>query len=380
MGDCYNYVKNNCKGGNIMRKSYLDNIRWITVVIVVVYHVIYMYNGIQTAGVIGPFRDVQYQDIYQYLVYPWFMLLLFVVSGMCTRFYLAGHTDREFLRARTRKLLVPSTIGLFVFQWILGYYNMEISHAWDSMPDTMPLFVRYLIMSVSGTGVLWYIQLLWLFSVLLVLIRKLEKDRLYVRCGKANVPVLLLLTIAIYGSAQVFNLPIIVVYRFGIYGLGFLIGYFILSHDAVMERLTGWWLPLSAAACALGILFVVCYFGQPYAEHSVLDTPLCNLFAWIAVLAILAFMGKWGNFKNAFSQWMRQKSWGLYVFHYMTLAVCAYYLRVYVPGMPAMVCYFLTGIAAFAGGILLYEIISRIPVLRWCVLGIRKTKGRHTDV
>ena len=114
--------------------------------------------------------------------------------------------------------------------------------------------------------------------------------------------VLLLLTIAIYGSAQVLNMPMIVVYRFGIYGLGFLIGYFVLSHDEVMERLTKWWLPLSVAAVVLGILFAVNYFGQPYAEHSVLDTPLCNIFAWIAVLAILAFMSKWGNFQNAFSR------------------------------------------------------------------------------
>ncbi len=28
-----------------MRKYYLDNIRWVTVVLVVIYHVIYMYNG-----------------------------------------------------------------------------------------------------------------------------------------------------------------------------------------------------------------------------------------------------------------------------------------------------------------------------------------------
>ena len=46
-----------------MRKLYIDNIRWITVVLVVLYHVIYMFNGIETFGVIGPFSDVQYQDV-----------------------------------------------------------------------------------------------------------------------------------------------------------------------------------------------------------------------------------------------------------------------------------------------------------------------------
>ena len=54
------YVKNNCKGGKSMdntRRIYLDNIRWITVCIVAIYHVIYMYNGVQPFGVIGPFKE-----------------------------------------------------------------------------------------------------------------------------------------------------------------------------------------------------------------------------------------------------------------------------------------------------------------------------------
>lgn len=99
-----------------MRKTYLDNVRWITVVLVVIYHVIYMFNGVTKYGVIGPFCDVQFQDTFLYLVYPWFMLLLFVVSGMAARFELETKAPQDFFRARTRKLLVPSTIGLFVFQ------------------------------------------------------------------------------------------------------------------------------------------------------------------------------------------------------------------------------------------------------------------------
>ena len=166
-----------------MRKYYVDNIRWATVVLVVIYHVIYMYNGVATAGVIGPFSEVQYQDAVQYLLYPWFMVILFIISGMSSRYYLEKHTIKEFVTSKTRKLLVPSTIGLFVFQWILGYFNMAISHAFDHMPDTMPKIILYLIMAVSGTGVLWYIQLLWIFSMGLVLVRKFEKGTLHSNRG-----------------------------------------------------------------------------------------------------------------------------------------------------------------------------------------------------
>ena len=68
-----------------MRRHYLDNLRWATVLLVVLYHVIYMYNGVITAGVAGPFAPVQPQDAVQYLLYPWFMVLLFVVSGASAR-------------------------------------------------------------------------------------------------------------------------------------------------------------------------------------------------------------------------------------------------------------------------------------------------------
>ena len=51
-----------------MRKIYLDNIRWITVLLVVIYHVIYMFNGVTTYCVMGPLVAHQPQDLYLYIV------------------------------------------------------------------------------------------------------------------------------------------------------------------------------------------------------------------------------------------------------------------------------------------------------------------------
>ena len=140
-----------------MRKLYIDNIRWITVVLVVLYHVIYMFNGIETFGVIGPFSDVQYQDAFQYIVYPWFMLLLFVISGMSARYELEHRSEKEFIKKRTGKLLVPSTLGLLVFWWILGYYNLLIGGGLEQMA-AVPKPVIFIIMAVSGIGPLWYMD------------------------------------------------------------------------------------------------------------------------------------------------------------------------------------------------------------------------------
>ncbi len=224
--------------------------------------------------------------------------------------------------------MVPSTLGLLVFWWILGYYNLLIGGGLEQMA-AVPKPVLFIIMAVSGIGPLWYIQMLWIFSVLLVWIRRVEKDRLWKLGEKADVPFLVLFAIVIWGAAQILNTPMIVVYRFGIYGVGFFVGYFIFSHDEVMERLEKCWLPLTVCAVILAVVFTVMYWGRPYAEHSVLDTPLCNLFAWIATIAVLAFMKKWGNISNTFTRWMAAKSWGLYLFHYLFIAMTADYLTMY---------------------------------------------------
>lgn len=356
-----------------MRKTYIDNIRWITVLLVVIYHVIYMFNGVTTYGVIGPFSNNQPQDIFLYIVYPWFMFLLFVISGMSARFELDVKGEEGFIKRRLRKYLVPSTIGLFVFWWILGYYNMLMGGAFEQMGN-LPKPILFLIMCASGIGPMWYIQMLAFFSILLMIIRKIEKDKLYGLCAKSGIVVILLMGIAVYGAAQILNTPVITLYRFGIYGLGFFLGYFVFSHDEVMEKIEKvWWLFAALAVCAC-VAFCVMYWGKSYTEHEVLDTIMCNVYTWVGTVGILAFMKRWGNFENRFTKWMIRKSWGLYMFHYLTIAVSAWYLRKCVPSMPAAVDYILVVFAGIAGAYLLYEIISRIPVLRWCVLGIKKEK------
>ena len=102
-----------------MRKFYIDNIRYFTIIIVVLFHVIYMYNGQSIPGVIGAFHDNQIQDIFQYIVYPWIMILLFIISGISSNLYLQKYAN--YFYDRTTKLLIPSTLGLLVFGWAQGF-------------------------------------------------------------------------------------------------------------------------------------------------------------------------------------------------------------------------------------------------------------------
>ncbi len=362
-----------------MRKYYLDNIRWLTVLCVVVYHVFYMYNASGVLGGCGPITDqaTQYQDLVMYILYPWLMPLLFLVSGACARLELDRRSAGDFIRRRTVRLLVPATVGLFVFQFIQGYISMSLGGAFATMTG-VPGPIKYLIMALSGIGVLWYIQLLWLLSLVLLLIRKLERDRLWRLGGRAGLVAFLLLTVPVWAAAQILNTPVIIVYRCGLYGVVFLLGYFVFSHDAVIERLKRWFPLLAGIAVVLGVLFCLRYFGANFADRPVNRTPLFIAYGWLAALALLGGMAKYGDVTNRCCQWLSRRSFGLYVFHYLGISAVALFCGK-TGLLPAWAVYLLSAAAGFGGGYLLNAVVSRIPLLRWAVLGIKKEASPHVQ-
>ena len=91
----------------------------------------------------------------------------------------------------------------------------------------------------------------------------MEKDRLYAFGEKAALPVLFLLVIPVWGAAQILNTPVICVYRFGIYGICFLLGYYVFSHKKVTDRLACVSVPLATAAVVLTVFYVpVLFWGK----------------------------------------------------------------------------------------------------------------------
>ena len=368
-----------------MRRHYLDNIRWATVMIVVVYHVLFMYNSVGIAIGTFPTQGPHYQDAFLYLCYPWFMLLLFIVSGISARIYLDKHTIREFIRSRTDKLLVPSTLGLFVWCWIQGIISMKTSALISEetlIPEGVPAPIMYFIEVLSGISVLWFIQLLWVFCIVLALIRKLEKGKLYALCGKANTPVVILLAVPLFFVGFILNTPYITVYRFGFYGFGFFVGYFLFSQETVIDRLRKYRFVFLPVSIALGIVYTCMYYGQNYADSfahiEVINSIPAVAFAWAAVLAIFACSREWFDKETAFTRFMVKKNFGVYMFHYVGISGAALFLYSY-PSIPLAVRYIIVLSAGLAAGFALPEIISRIPVIRFLVMGIRKPKKAVTE-
>ena len=418
-----------------MRKHYLDNIRWFSVLAVVLYHVFFMFNNISVMA-FRTFSDVQYQDGIIYLLYPWIMVILFLIAGMSSRYYLEKHTIKEFISSRTRKLLVPSTIGILLFGWTQGYISMMETDAFTNSPEIMslPLPARILIMDVSGTSILWFSQMLWLISMLAALIAKLEKGRLYKFTSKAgiitsvllvipvfvsanilNMPILsvyrfglypfvfflgyfvfahdevieriakfripliiasVLLVIPVFVSANILNLPILSVYRFGLYPFVFFLGYFVFAHDEVIERIAKFKIPLLVTAAALGIAYMVLYFGQDAMSEPTMTSIPAVAFCWAMCLALLGSFRAWFNVQTPLASFMTKRSFGIYTFHYLCMSAVALVL-VRHTNCPAVPTYILCGIAGLGGAIILTEIVTRIPFVRWCLLGIKKTAKKE---
>lgn len=353
-----------------MRKHYLDNIRWATVLLVLVYHVFYMFNGVGILGGIPGAKNIPVFDVAAAVIYPWFMVLLFVVAGISARYALQKRTGKQFIKERAVKLLVPSTLGLFVIHWITGYLNIKMGGGLEYIPG----FLVYPISVISGIGPLWFIQMLFLFSCILVLLKKMDKsDKLWQLGGKANMTVILLLAVLIFGAAQILNMPVLTMYRFGIYFAAFLIGYYIFSHDEAQDIIEKMRVPMLCLAVIGAVLYAIRYGGSDFTAAACLQSIFTNIYLWVAVLAILGCGKQYFNRETVFSRCMTKASFGIYILHYPVLIVVCYTLQ-YHFSLPAICNYALALIFELVLTFAAYELIKRIPFIRYLVLGLKKER------
>lgn len=367
-----------------MRKQWIDNLRWSTVLLVLLYHVVYFYNNKGVFGGIGGFGDgPQYQDVLMYILYPWFMPLLFLLAGTGSRYALERHTGREWFGARTRKLLVPSTIGLLVFQWMTGYFNTHVAGVDVLAAVSQPM--KYLLWAFSGIGPLWFIQDLWLFSLILLLVRKLDgKDRFSTWCGKAlggkyGIVWLLLIGVLFWlGEQTMITEPrpesadgLYNLYKPLFYLVPFLMGYFLFCNDAVQELLGKYWIPLMTAAVVTGAILTVATFGQNNTTPQYLGSVMNSLYGWLMCLAMIGWFKAKFDRTGYIASYMTRSSYGLYIVHYLVVVSLGYMMKIHTH-LPPAAMYLILIVAVFTLSPLLYEGLRRIPIVRWCVLGEKK--------
>lgn len=368
------------------RSHYLDFIRGATVVLVVVYHVFFARNYVLGFGALLPTNGPGFGDALTTFVYPWLMFSLFLVAGISARLSLNRRSNREFLGERTTKLLVPSTLGVLVFHsWTLG--ALTASSAPGLVDPSIPSFVFPIVCVLGGQGPLWFAQLLFLYSALLVLFRRRSTTDTSVANTRVASPkdsgepslrstlawtlFFVAATFGVWGSAQILNTPAITVYRVGIYGFAFFLGYLVFHRPDVETALvrTRWF--WGVCALCFGVLYFRRFFGANYADAPVLRHWLTNAYAWTATLAILGLAKRYVDRPTRVSLFLAQTSFGLYVFHmFFVYAATLLIARVCDVSEAAEIA--LVAVASFAGSYATYFAVRRVPGLRFFVLGLRR--------
>ena len=353
------------------RKHYLDNIRWITLCFVIIYHVFYIFNSSGVVSNIGV-TGIKELDSICVFIYPWIMCLLFVVSGVSTKYSLNNKTNKEFIKDRAKRILVPSVIGIFVYGWISGWTTNYYGDIFAGNGDMIPNPIKYIIYSLIGIGPLWYAHVLFVASLLIVLIRKIDKkqkiDKLF---NKINLPILFLLFLIVWGSSFILNTPVVTVYRWGIYLLMFILGYYIFSNDKIIENLEKISIPLGIISFIIGIIFTIMNYGANFGSNEFLTNIFTNIYIWLVILSAFGVGKKFLNFDNNFTKYMNKNNFCFYVLHYTIQIIIAFILVEYIK-LPYFI---LNYIILLIGTIILLPIITkilkRIPIINKLLLGTK---------
>jgi len=352
------------------RKYFIDNIRSVTVLIVIVYHVAYLFNSVGVVSNIGK-TGIPAFDILCYFVYPWLMTIMFLVAGISTRYALQKRTVKQFLRERTQKLLLPFICGIFLLGWITGWVTNQYNDIFAG--SDVPVFIKYFIFCLIGMGPLWFNLELLIISIVLLIFYKIDKnDRLTALVGRANIFVLLVLFLPFWGSSFLLNTPLITVFRNGIYLFVFMAGYYLFSQERIIEILVKFRVPLLIAGIILGIIEVYCFYGKSFGDNGFLQHPLTNLYSWIMMMAILGYSQKYLNKTNKVMDYIKSRSFFWYLCHYPIMVFTAYIL-VSVFKLPMIYNYFLLLASAFGATIIFCEFIRLIPVLRYLLFGVKNS-------
>jgi fucose 4-O-acetylase-like acetyltransferase len=149
------------------RLIFIDNIRWVMIMLVLSMHAAVTYSGHGSWYVKEPVKLGILQDLtfltYQELLQSFFMGFLFFIAG----YFVPGAYDKKgagrFFRDRAYRLGLPSLLFIFVIQPLTCYFAAGV---WDTSAGFFVEYRNYILSGrfLSGSGPLWFCVALLFFS------------------------------------------------------------------------------------------------------------------------------------------------------------------------------------------------------------------------
>lgn len=318
-------------------------------------------------------------------VNPWRLLLLFVISGVATRYMADKMKAGPLLASRTWRLLPPLVFAIFVIVPPQTYLEIveQIGYA-GSFWDFYPAYATASGNWCDADGCLitptynhmWFVAYLFVYSVVLIALLPLVRRAPKALAALVQGPWLILapwlyLAVMRAALAPVFGQTHAMVddwYLHAIYFAGFVFGFGVAKLDAFFEACAKQrWLALALASAAYATLMwarATYDFGgaTPPAWGPLAAVGLRELQAWCAIVALIGFAHRHWRADGPVRRYLTDAIFPFYLIHQTAIVASGYYLDKL--GWPVW-AEAATVIAITAAACLLaYEIARRTPILR----------------
>lgn len=344
-----------------VRKYYIDNLRWIILLILVPYHIAMAWN---TWGEPNYIFFEENRLISSIIVFfsPYFMPLLFVLAGIGTKFALQKRTVKEYIFERAKRLLVPLVFGTIVLMPAMSYIGDKFNNSYKGN-----FFEHYSIFFTKFTdltgadggfslGQFWFCLYLFVISAISVGIlakfKKTSKSISFWLVILLGLPLPLLSELLSIGGKSLVE-----------YTYLFMIGYFVFSDDEVVDRLVkNRWLLF-----AVGILATtlnVYLFLWSDKEYNLLNFICKYISEWFMIISLLGLAKRYLNFAGKISAYMNKRSFLFYTWHFIWV-VLFQYLLYEILRLNTPMLFVGTMIFSYSMSFLCSEICIRIPFLRF---------------
>jgi glucan biosynthesis protein C len=354
-----------------MRRHYIDNLRWLCVLLLFPFHTSMIFNGFgENFYVRGD--TVPLLNDFILVTSIWFMPLMFALAGISAAYALEHRTPGQFAGERFRRLLIPLLAGLLLLIPVQTYFAERFHNGYTGgyLAQYILFFTRPTDLSgyTGGftPGHLWFILYLYAFSMLLLpLVGWYNKRRRRLPVSRMTVPMVLPLFLVVSVLSPVLN--------FGGKSMGyffafFILGYFILRDEALQDRLARCRWILLAALIVLSAARVLQFYYFP-GFSGIPAGLLLDLTAWVGILTFMGLGKTYLNFTNKITAYLAEASFPVYVLHQSILVAVAFYAFRLTDAVPLRVAGIILCSAAVTFAV--YEVIRRIPVTRF-LFGIKK--------
>ncbi len=355
------------------RKYYIDNLRWMAILLLFPFHAAQIWSGGEYSGfyIWSHTNTVLY--VFSTAVYPWYMTLLFAIAGISCKYALQKRTNKQFIIERTKKLLVPFLFGVLALVPIMTYVAEVFFNGYTG--SYIQQYILFFTKASELTGYhggfsighFWFLLYLLVISLTALPIILLTKKYLpKFRVGSLSYLLIILLFVPEWLCQYVLNIG---GKSLGQFMMLFLLGYYILSEESILQKLKHYRL-VSLALCILsGSLYIYLYCFQNLRNELI--TGLYIFYGWMGIITLLGIGQSKLNFHNQLSRYLTRASFPVYILHMPVLVVVGFIVLNFPLGVTGqfLTITLISAVLTF----LIYEIIKRIPALRF-FLGIPKQK------